>query len=207
MPTMVPRFFVKLLLRGTMAASFVIITSCSSEPNSDIRVALSPSQSLSETDAGWWLRELGISKQAQDEDPALRVHNALVYRVRHALETQGRLHDQYIEGKDTLVKEYIISVKRQLYGPRELLIREKQTGGENASLWFEIPLPPEGIPWLNLLSGHLARGQISDAQSEQFIATKSRGDKNVVTIESPGEQGERLFLYGPGAYCTQVSLD
>jgi hypothetical protein len=201
------RFPVRLLPSVAMAALFLVIASCSSEPNSQIRVTLIPSQSLSETDAGWWLRELGISKQAQDGDAASRVRNALLYRVRRALEAQGRLHDQYIEGKDTLVKEYIISVKRPLYGPRELLIRQKQTGGENGSLWFDIPLPPEGIPWLNLLSGHLARDQISGAQYETFIAAKRRGDKNVVTIESPGEQGERLFLYGPGAYCTQVSLD
>lgn len=206
MRTMMFRFFVRLLPSVAIAAMLLVVTSCSSEPNSHIRVTLPPSQSLSETDAGWWLRELGISRQEQDADPALRVRNALVYRVRRALETQGQLHDQYIEGKDTVVKEYIISIKRPVYGPHELLIRQKQTGGENALLWFEVPLPPEGIPWLYLLSDHLARNQISGEQYDQFIATKSHGDKNVVTIESPGEQGERLLLYGPGAYCTQVVL-
>lgn len=201
------RLFVGIQPVVVMAALLLVISSCSSEPDLQIRVTLTPSESLSETDAGWWLRELGISNQEQGRDAASRIRNALVYRVRRALEAQGRFHDQYIEGKDTLVKEYIISIKRPLYGPRELLIRQKQTGGENASLWFDVLPPPEGIPWLNLLSGHLARDQISEAQYEQFIATKRRGDKNVVTIESPGEQGERLFLYGSGAYCTRISLD
>lgn len=196
----------QLLLVATIVIVLAILTSCSSEKSTQIRVTLNQSQRLSETNAGWWLKELGISR-TQDADPTSHYRNALVYRVRKALEAQGQLHDQYIEGKDTLVKEYIIPIKRPLYGLHELLIREKQTGGENAFLWFEIPLPPKGIPWLLLLSSLLANNQISGSQYDQFIETKMRGHLNAVVIESPKEQGERLLLYGWGANCTEIVLD
>lgn len=206
--SMNPHLLSRLLPAFAVAGILFITAACSSEPNSELRITLPSSQCLSETSAGWWLRELGISKPEPNQDVASRIRNALVYRVRRALEAKGKLHDQYVEGKDTLVREYIIVTQHPIHGlGKQLLIRQKQTGGENSLLWFEIQLPPEGVPWLILLSSYLADDQIPEAQYDRFISTRSRGDKDVVTITSPGEDGARLLLYGPGAYCTQIVLD
>lgn len=160
-----------------------------------IAIRLPPEQRLEDTDAGWWLRELGLQHNTQ----------FLLHDIKQALPKKGALVDKYIEDGETLVKLWRVPVTRQrlLTQDTRIYIFEKQSAD---SYWLEVPFGPEGISWWSLMDRHVQQGLITSQQMDYLMVAKKRPYGYAATIVSPGEHHARLFLFGWGQRCVEVRL-
>ncbi len=185
----------KSLFLAALVAFLILVSGCDRNRQKTISITLNSTERLEETDAGWWIQELGLNYQEK------YIQN----EISAQLQKKGELIDKYIENKDIFVKKYRIPVKKQRLLTRDIviIIYERSRGD---SKWFTVPFGAEGLFWLNIMGKHISKGQITEQEYRWLHDSKNKPFRNAVVINSPKENGARLFLYGWGTRCMEAML-
>ena len=168
----------------------ILLTGCSNR-ESGIDITLPENKHLEETNAGIWIKVFNFAHD--DNSPYLteKIHDKLMEVSESSL---AQLIDKYAEDNNsvTLVWEYHQLPKFPF--KREPLVIHVTLKKGYPYPWVTLKLEPPGLSWSFLIPEHFE------------LLKPNRKSETAVVIESPADNGVRLFLLGWGNYCTEIML-
>jgi hypothetical protein len=158
------------------------LCACSNGPGK-VLIHLPDNQHLDQTEAGWWLNEVGVRKQKPGSDLGRVIHEHLKARAL--------LVDSYSKkGKHDIFNTWQLPGKNGWIALEESIYNTSE--GIDIFVTFRYPQP--GVPWSEVIPRDYQRLQ------------DNRAYENAIILESKADGGARLFLFGWGKYCTHMTL-